>query len=330
VYLEHLRRIAEPFLADGEVLFWGDILQGHPDALGSLPPGMTPIAWLYEAPRPADELPSVPPALGSVLAGLGIDLTASGRGFAEHLHTVAEAKRDFWVAPGTSSWNSLVGRVDNACGNLLDAARTGPAMGATGFLVTDWGDNGHLQPPSVSFGPLVYGGAVAWCAESNAELDLADVLDRHVWIDEAGILGTAVDRLGRLWGRTGQRAVNGSPLQAALCPHQQLFVSGDPDLDLVDGVIADIDGVLDDLDRARSAAIDADAVVAELRWAARLARVGAQRLRVRAGAEVPMGEPAVELSALADEHAERWRDRSREGGQGDSERHLRRALERMA
>lgn len=329
VYLEHLRRIAEPFLDDGEVLFWGDILQGHPEALASLPPGMTPIAWLYEAPRSADELPSVPPALESVLAELGIDLTASGRGFAEHLRTVAAADRPFWVAPGTSSWNSLVGRIDNACGNLLDAARTGTAMGASGFLVTDWGDNGHLQPPSVSFGPLVHGGAVAWCAETNAELDLPAALDRHVFADEAEVLGAAVDRLGRLWSRTGQRAVNGSPLQAALCPHQQLFVSGEPDLDLVDGVVADIDAVLADLDRARSDASDGDRVVAELRWAARLARVGAQRLRRTAGADVDVGGLASELSALADEHGERWRDRSREGGRADSERQLRRALERL-
>ena len=57
----------------------------------------------------------------------------------------------FWVCPGTSSWNSLVGRWPNARANVLDAAESGLAAGARGFLLTDWGDNGHWQHLPVSF-----------------------------------------------------------------------------------------------------------------------------------------------------------------------------------
>src|SRR5690606_40912645 len=32
------------------------------------------------------------------------------RGFAAHLRSVVDTGREHWVAPGTSSWNSLVGR----------------------------------------------------------------------------------------------------------------------------------------------------------------------------------------------------------------------------
>jgi len=327
VYVDHLLRIASPLLDDGcEVLFWADIVRQHPEQLERLPAGLTPIAWHYEAPRPVDELPVADGPMATALGELGIDLASSGDGFAPQVAALRDAGRPFWVAPGTSSWNALVGRIDNALGNLLDAARTGAAAGATGYLVTDWGDGGHLQPPSVSFGPLLYGGAVAWCAEANADLDVAAALDEHVFADGAQRLGGALDRLGRVWARTGQRAVNASPLQAALLPHQALFVSGEPDLDRVDEVVADIDRALDDLSASRPACRDGDVVRRELRWAARLARVGAGRLRHRAGGSVEIDELQHELAELADEHAERWRERSRSGGQPDSERHLRRAL----
>jgi len=325
VYVDHLLRIAGPLLDDGsEVLFWADIVRAHPEQLDRLPAGMVPIAWHYEAPRPADELPVATGPVAQVLAELGIDLDASGAGFAPQVELLRSAGRPFWVAPGTSSWNGLVGRVDNALGNLLDAARAG--AGADGYLVTDWGDGGHLQPPSVSFGPLLYGGAVSWCAEANADLDVAALLDRHVFADAAGRLGGALDRLGRQWARTGQRAVNGSPLQAALLPHQSLFVGGDPDRERLEAVVDQLDAALDDLDAARPGCVDGDVVRRELRWAARLARVGAGHLRRRAGADVDLDALQAELAALADEHAERWLDRSRPGGQADSERHLRRAL----
>lgn len=325
LYVDHLLRIAGPLLADGcEVLFWSDVLRHDPELLHRLPDGLVPIAWHYEAPRPAEELPAVGEPLATVLRELGIDLASSGDGFGPHVAPLAETGRPFWVAPGTSSWNSLVGRIDNAVGNLLDAARTGLAAGAVGYLVTDWGDGGHLQPPSVSFGPLLLGGALSWCAETNADLDLPAVLDRSAFDDGAGVLGGALDRLGRLWARTGQRAVNASPLQAALLPHQALMTSGEPDLDATTWVVAEIDEVLDGLHRARPTAADGDAVVSELRWAARLGRVGAEQLRRRAGADVDADALADELDALAEEHARRWQDRSRPGGQPDSERHLRR------
>ena len=110
--------------------------------------------------------------------------------------------------------------------NLADAAEVGREQGATGYLITDWGDNGHLQPPSVSFGPLLYGGAVSWALDANRGLDVAAALDRHVFLDGNGALGGALDELGRVWRGTGQRAFNASPLQVALAPHQLHLSSG--------------------------------------------------------------------------------------------------------
>ena len=49
----------------------------------------------------------------------------------------------------------------------------------------------------MSLAPLVYAGAVAWGLDANRDLDLPAVLDRFVFDDAAGVLGAALDRLGR-------------------------------------------------------------------------------------------------------------------------------------
>lgn len=48
----------------------------------------------------------------------------------------AEHKLPFYVCPGTSSWNTLIGRTQNAIGNLKSAAKYGSENGAEGYLIT--------------------------------------------------------------------------------------------------------------------------------------------------------------------------------------------------
>lgn len=330
VYVEHLKRIAEPLVAQGyELLFWGDILRSHPELIAGLPEGMTTIAWMYEAPRAPEDVIQIPEALQMALTNLGVDLSgmADGKGFASYLEPFVSAGVPFWVAPGTGSWNSLVGRLDNGLGNLLDAAVSGSAAGATGFLVTDWGDNGHLQPPVVSVPPIVYGGAVSWCATTNRDLDLASILDRFVFGDDAGVLGGVLDRVGRVWRQTGQQAMNGSPLQAALCPSQFQFVTGEADRARVEGIIAALDDALESLTATRPTAADGDIAVRELRTAIRLARHGAWRLLARTGGEAkPLEELRADLTELVAEYEACWLARSRPGGLLDSAAHLRSTL----
>ena len=314
-----------PLLADGHrVLFWGDILESDPTLLSALPDGdLVPVIWTYERPRTADEPLRISDGVRAVIAGLGIDPEMLSAGFGPRLASFADLGRELWVAPGTSSWNSLVGRIDNARENLLDAATAGIDAGATGYLVTDWGDNGHLQPLSVSFGPALFGGAVSWCAGTNADLDIASVLDARVFGDEAGVLGGVLDTLGRQWSRTGQSAHNGSPLQAALCVAQFQFVFGKPDADQVESIVATIDDAIETLDGARPTCGDAALVVREVRLAARMARHGALRLLGRAGAPAASDdELRAELAELVDEYREVWLERSRPGGLDDSVAHL--------
>lgn len=329
VYLEHLRRLVDPLVAEGrEVQVWADVLRRHPHLAADLPDGVVPVAWCYEAPRPASEQPELPAFQVEILEGLGIDLDTSG-GFGPNVAPLAEAGIPFWVAPGTSAWNSLAGRLDNARDNQLDAARTARRHGSTGYLVTDWGDNGHHQPPSISFGPLLHGGAVAWCAEANAALDLTAVLDRHAFglradAADGGSLGAALDVLGHLWNRTGRRSSNASPLAAALFPFHTLFTSGIADPEAVGVLLDEVDGAVAEVGRSRPTCVDGAEVVAEVAHAAELCRHALWRLQ---GPGAPSAtDQRDHLRRLVQDQRSTWRARARPGGMVDSLGHLERQL----
>ena len=117
-------------LAGRELLVWGDVLAADPDLLAGLPDGVTVCEWGYEDNHP----------------------------FAERAERLAAAGVPFWMCPGTSSWLSISGRVENMIGNIRSAAVAGIAHGATGILTTDWGDMGHHQQPVVSEPGFASGG----------------------------------------------------------------------------------------------------------------------------------------------------------------------------
>ena len=315
VFVEHLRRIVEPLLADGcEVLFWGDVARKHPELVADLPE-LVALVWHYEAPGDPEALPS---EIAELLEEFGYT-RESLRGFEGQVPTFGDAGCPYWVCPGTSTWNTLVGRLPNARGNLLDAARTGAAHGAGGYLITDWGDNGHMQPPSVSFPPLVYGAAVSWCLESSRDLDLPATLDALVFGDASGELGGALEELGSAYLRTGQLVPNGSPLFTALLQDVPLKPRGEPDPRAVEQTLEVLAAAGARIERARPRCDDAETVRRELLQAIRLARHGAWRMLRSAGGSAPAdSELRRDLSAAIAEQRACWALRSRPGGLDDS------------
>jgi hypothetical protein len=326
VYLEHLKRLLDALHGDGcEVLFWGDILRSHPELVGELPRRDTvALAWHYEAPL---DVEAIPESLRGLIGRFGMT-PESLRGFEGQVPPFAEAGLPYWVCPGTSSWNALVGRWSNARANLLDAARVGRERGAAGYLITDWGDNGHLQPPSVSFAPLVLGAALAWGADANRELDVADVLDRHVFRDATQTLGALLLEVGDAYRSTGRRAFNASPLFGALVDSTQIAF-GELDVAATRRTADLLGDALVRVGHAELAAADGALCVRELRQAIRLARHGTWRLLRGAGGPAPDDATLRrDLAEAIEEQRACWRLRSREGGLADSVARLERTLER--
>jgi hypothetical protein len=200
---------------------------------------------------------------------------------------------------------------------LRDAAQTGLARGARGFLITDWGDNGHLQPPSVSWLPLAYGAALAWCFDTNRELDMPPLLDAFVFRDRGRSLGALALELAEAYAGTGAAQFNGSPLFGELVHSGPSHGKVDPSR--LEATTALLDAALSGLARARSAATDGIATVRELAAATRLARHGAWRMARRAGLPAPAnGDLRRDLEEAIAQQRAAWLARSRPGGLRDS------------
>ena len=323
VYLEHVRRIAEPLLAQGyEVILADDVLRTHPSGMRSLADGMTPMVWWYEAPKNSDQIETESDDMRD--SDIFDWWKKSVPGFRAITPPIADSGRPFWVAPGTSTWLSLIGRIDNAMANLLDAAEVGLEQGACGYLVCDFGDLGHLQPPSISYGPLMYGAAVSWCHSTNRDIDVPRVLDQFVFGDRSGVLGSVFDAVGRLWKKSGYAPFNASALQMALYPQFLRTLVGNGTPTKVTDVLGQLEDAVSRLGKAAPTCSDADIIDQELRAAIRLARNGGWRLLDHVGGKAPsQRELNDDLTEAIAEQQEAWLRRSRPGGLDDSVRPLR-------
>jgi len=320
VYFDHLLRLIEPLRSDGfEVMFWGDILRSHPELVAELPRDrLIALVWHYEAPIDPE---AMPPVLLQIGAEFGITSDAL-RGFAGQIDSFAGVPH--WVCPGTSSWNSFVGRLANAKANMLDAATHGLRSGARGYMITDWGDNGHLQPPSISFAPLAYGAAISWCLDSNRDLPVAQVIDRYIFQDRAGELGAAIESIGDVYAHTGKVGFNGSPLFTAVVRRGVLGALGVADAGAVEQVLSTLAQASARVARSQPQCHDRAVVRRELQQAIALARHGAWQLARECGAPAPSeAELQQDLARLIEEQRQCWLLRSRPGGLEDSLARLR-------
>lgn len=311
VYLDFLLEVHRRVRARGRTMrFWGDIVLKHPELIRELPEDAVALDWGYEAGHP----------------------------FAEEGSRFAAAGLQWFVCPGTSSWNSFAGRAANALANIRSAAEAGISRGASGFLLTDWGDNGHMQPYAVSLPFYAYAAAVAWGCERNRELDLAGGLDLHVFEDGAGAMGRMALDLGDAYRLAGVEPPNASALAWILLRPSRSF-DQEPFASLTaDGLAAAqryVEEVVARLGGARSSRRDADLLAAEYRWAANLlvhacelgrARIESGRVAVEALPASTRSRLASRLGPLIEDYRRLWLARSRPGGLADSAGRLERLL----
>lgn len=315
VYLEHLKRIIEPLTAEGcSVLFWADLFRRDPALMNDLPGGATGVVWNYERPSEHSWLGFLP---DETLARLGMPDDAH-LGFAAHARLFIESDTPFWVAPGTSAWNTLIGRNRNAAANLLDAAEVGARHAAEGYLVTDWGDNGHYQPLPVSLPSLVRAAGAAWCAETNSSpaLDASVGLVIDDLLCAAPGLGARIDELGSISEGLGVSVPNGTAIFNA-CVSSNFGGSGTLDVrgyETARDVLADARGFFagGPIPGERGSVL-----TSELSAVVGLAQIGLARLGAEHGRSVPAPSTDAIEDALARQRAA-WLGSSRPGGLEDS------------
>jgi len=307
VFVEHVRRIADPLLAQGfEVQFWADMVQEAPELARPLAEaGAIAAIWGYGAPD--DESQGFGPAL-EALAGSGFRT---------------------WLAPGTSGWNSFAGRHGNARANILDAVKNALEYRAEGVLVTEWGDNGHFQPPFATLPALAYGGAAAWCLSSNGDIEdgeLAHSISRHIVHDPSGRLARSWIELGSISDSLGLSQTNGAQYFHSWISGSRLLDLARPDPDRLSEALSQVDGAVAAAASATPLAADANDLLAETTLSGELIAHGLRRLDVDTDtSQSRLSELNAEVTMLADAHKTCWRARSREGGLQDSLSRFRRA-----
>jgi hypothetical protein len=302
-YLCELHRLADKH--GRQMMFWADVIVKYPDLLPDMPRDVIALEWGYSADHP----------------------------YAAHAPMFAESGLQFYVVPGTSSWNSLAGRSNNTVANITDAAENGLKYGASGLLITDWGDRGHWQPPAVSWLGFAYGAGLAWSLEANRDMPLSAVLDRFAFADRAGIMGQVTYDLGNLYTLPGLSYPNGSLLFFLLQLGQgdlNMFITnldqqvvsdqffGIRTETMLEG-ISRIDNALQQLNRSDMDLPDSCLILDEFAQVAHLLRHACQRgLFLNGSDDVTADHLLADLEALIPQQRLNWLARSRPGGLKES------------
>ncbi len=173
VYLNHLKKICKLVEARGRTpQFWGDILLEDLNLASEAPVLAMPVIWGYDAGHPFNQQAQRLNALG----------------------------RSYLIAPGTSTWQSFTGRLDNALTNQVEAVSAAIKHQAQGVLITSWGDNGNHQPWPTQWLPLASGLAQAWCFAANqkGDFDKACAILGNLNNEDATLTASVLQHIGRL------------------------------------------------------------------------------------------------------------------------------------
>lgn len=306
VYVDYLLKLYEQATRhERTMMFWADVIVKYPEFIPEMPKDVIAIEWGYYAGHP----------------------------YSINSPMFAQSGIPFYVCPGTSSWNSLAGRTTNMLANVRDAAENGLKYGATGLLMTDWGDRGHWQPLPISYAGYVYGAAVAWSVDANVGLDVPAVLDRFAFEDRAGGMGKAVCDLGDLYLLPGLEYPNGSLLFFLLQMKRENLEVFIRNLDghvvkdrffginteTMHSVLSQIGTIMQPLSRARMQVEDAALIHDEITQVAGLMAHAAQRgLFLNGESKWTARDLLQDLEALLPQQRLNWLARNRPGGLKDS------------
>lgn len=194
VYLDFLLKIYQILNKRGKtVMFWGDIIKNYPELVGQLPDDVIALLWGYEYDHP----------------------------YNQECELFANKGVTFYVCPGTSTWDSFTGRSDNALINIKNALVNGKKHGAIGFLLTDWGDNGHHQHLPFSMIGLGYAASLGWNLSQDIKIDeLLRDLNMHIFKTKFPIAEN-VYNLGLIYKNIKLRLHNMSPyFMTVVLPHK--------------------------------------------------------------------------------------------------------------
>lgn len=297
VYLDWLLQLHGLCREHGRtMLFWADIINEHSELLAELPKDMIPLEWGYDA----------------------------GHRWEEHCARFAEAGLRFFVCPGTSTWNTVVGRTSNVLANLREAAEAGLRHGATGYLVTEWGDNGHRQFLPVNYLPMAAAASHGWNSAGFEESSLAAAVDTLILGDRSGTMGQWFFDAGNIYLCDEKPPMNTSRFFTLLHPRDGIEAARVLTSEAVSKALDQLQALEERLKKAQMRCKDADLIREEMTLSIDFLKHGCRRgLALNARREPENGiQFAEEISLLMGRYRKLWSRRNRPGGLEESVRLL--------
>jgi hypothetical protein len=297
VYIDFISDIQRLVEKKGrQMMFWSDIVLKEPSSLKRLSKQLIALNWGYEGNHP----------------------------FKREAELVAAQRIPFYVCPGTSSWNSLIGRTENMRRNIQNAAKHGLNNDAEGLLVTDWGDHGHHQYLPISYPGFAVAASESWRVGSTREGNLNQLVHRLFLPDESEATVNHLLELGRALELVK------SPIRNATIFNRLLFWGMEHEPSLTKKLEAkQLQGAVDRLETLQRALRPADALLAaELDNAINMAKHGAQRLlyfRASKTSKEDLSALRGQMRHIQGQHEALWLARNRPGGLNESLEHLERA-----
>jgi len=283
VYADFLAQVCGLATQHGaEPMCWADVLFEEPSSIGNLPDAIRPIIWGYEVEHP----------------------------FETQCAILAELSREFYVAPGDSTWTSFTGRLPTMLANVRSAAAAGKMFGAAGLLMTHWGDGGHPQSWPICLPGIVWAGLCSWNVDVEEPALKAGL--QSLLCDENGAYVDALLECGTMDASLDVPLVNRSYLAHVnqLNGAKRRGFQPKPSRPSLLNLIGSCQAWIDALGKAKLGSEDASCLIDELKIALSMNKYVASRC---VGAE-----DVEQIDELRELYKKCWHYRSRSGGLGDS------------
>jgi hypothetical protein len=180
LYLDHLKFLRKTAARyDKRLMFWGDVMLQHPEAIDQVPDDTIALDWGYDR-----------------------------RTKFEKINEFIRRGKAAYACPSTRGYQVVFNEVDEARANIAGYVRTAQRLGALGVLITDWGDMGHFNMLACSLHGLALGGAMAWNPASSEKGAFDKAFSQLFFGDETGAVA-------KLYKEAGRCLVNSWPFMLA-------------------------------------------------------------------------------------------------------------------
>ncbi len=303
VYLDHLLSIHKQVTArEKKMQFWGDIILESPNLAKELPEDAIGVIWGYEADHP----------------------------FEKQCASFQDSGIPFYVAPGTSAWNTIGGRQQNAITNVRAATEQAIRFGAQGILLTNWGDFGHHHFPPISYPAIIWAATLSWNISSESEFDDIQAINTIFFDDTSLEIAEAIFSLSNLINNFSYQPINRTLLNDLLFSSGENFqynLSKTNQEELEDcqsGLLKLLDQLGSSIVSSKNANLVKEELILSCQLLCFAINKGLQKLEDTSTDQANLD---TELQTLIKAYRKNWLRRNRIGGLAESVSYLEKSLE---